>query len=82
MGNNLRIKRLERLWDDGRPVCTHAFTLIVDGEMVQDDAPCACGGERITLIAAHDGEGVAGVAVESKGGQANATRKSSAGKSS
>jgi hypothetical protein len=48
----LRIKRLERLWTDDRPICAHAFTLIVDGEMVQDDAPCACGGERVTLVAA------------------------------
>lgn len=51
---NLRIKRLERLWNDERAICEHAFTLIVDGRMVQDDAPCACGGERITLIAAHE----------------------------
>jgi hypothetical protein len=50
----LRIKRLERLWGGERPICAHAFTLIVDGEMVQDDAPCACGGERITVIAAHE----------------------------
>ena len=50
--NKVRIKRLERLWTDDRPICAHAFTLILDGEMVQDDAPCACGGERITLVAA------------------------------
>ncbi len=49
--NKVRIKRLERLWTDDRPICAHAFTLILDGEMVQDDAPCSCGGERITLIA-------------------------------
>ena len=52
MIRGLRIKRLERLWSDERPICQHAFTLILDGQMVQDDAPCACGGERITLIAA------------------------------
>lgn len=52
----LRIKRLERLWNDERPICVHAFTLILDGRMVQDDAPCTCGGERITLIAACDDE--------------------------
>ncbi len=51
---NLRIKRLERLWNDERPICEHAFTLIVDGRMVQDDAQCSCGGERITVIAAHE----------------------------
>ncbi|HEV2704548.1 MAG TPA: hypothetical protein VGV59_01410 [Pyrinomonadaceae bacterium] len=55
-GKQLRIKRLERLWNDGRPLCEHAFTLIVDGRMVQDDAPCACGGERITLVAAYEDE--------------------------
>ena len=56
MKENLRIKRLERLWNDERPICEHAFTLIVDGRMVQDDAPCSCGGERITLIAAYEQE--------------------------
>ncbi|HEX8853487.1 MAG TPA: hypothetical protein VF754_08370 [Pyrinomonadaceae bacterium] len=56
MEKRLRIKRLERLWNDGRPLCEHAFTLIIDGRMVQDDAPCACGGERITLVAAYEGE--------------------------
>ena len=56
MKENLRIKRLERLWNDERPICAHAFTLIVDGRMVQDDAPCSCGGERITLIAAYERE--------------------------
>jgi hypothetical protein len=54
--NKVRIKRLERLWTDDRPICAHAFTLILDGEMVQDDAPCACGGERITLVAARVSE--------------------------
>jgi len=52
MKKNLRIKRLERLWPDDRPICPHAFSLIIDGVMVQDDEPCSCGGERITLIAA------------------------------
>ena len=56
MKNNLRIKRLERLWNDDRPICEHAFTLIVDGQMVQDDEPCPCGGERITLVAAYEEE--------------------------
>lgn len=55
-GKRLRIKRLERLWNDGRPLCEHAFTLIIDGRMVQDDAPCTCGGERITLVAAYEDE--------------------------
>ena len=54
MKEHIRIKRLERLWDDERPICAHAFTLIVDGRMVQDDAPCSCGGERITLVAASE----------------------------
>ncbi|HVF51392.1 MAG TPA: hypothetical protein VNA19_15000 [Pyrinomonadaceae bacterium] len=50
----LRIKRLERLWTDDRPLCSHAFTLIVDGKMIQDDAACTCGGERMILIAASE----------------------------
>lgn len=53
---NIRIKRVERLWNDGRPICDHNFSLIVDGLMIQDDPPCHCGGERITLIAAREGE--------------------------
>lgn len=52
----LHIKRLERLWTDDRPLCSHAFTLIVDGKMVQDDAACTCGGERMILIAASERE--------------------------
>ena len=58
MKENIRIKRLERLWNDERSICEHAFTLIVDGRMVQDDAPCQCGGERITLIAAFEPESI------------------------
>ena len=54
MSGGIRIKRLERLWGDDRPVCSHAFSLILDGRMVQDDPPCACGGERVTLIAASE----------------------------
>lgn len=53
MEKSLRIIRLERLWTDERAVCSHAFSLIVDGRMVQDDPPCSCGGERVTLIAAY-----------------------------
>lgn len=49
--DKIRVVRLERLWNDGRPICDHAFSLIVDGRMVQDDAVCGCGGERITVIA-------------------------------
>lgn len=32
-------------------MCDHAFSLIIDGQMVQDDPACSCGGERVTLIA-------------------------------
>lgn len=53
MEKSLRIIRLERLWTDERAICSHAFSLIVDGRMVQDDPSCSCGGERITLIAAY-----------------------------
>lgn len=53
---SIRIKRIERLWNDGRPICDHGFSLIIDGLMIQDDPPCQCGGERITLIAASEGE--------------------------
>jgi hypothetical protein len=56
MNQRLRIKRLERLSTDQRPVCAHAFTLFVDGVLVQDDPPCSCGGERITLVAAFESE--------------------------
>lgn len=47
----VKIVRLERLWNDDRPVCDHAFSLIMDGRMVQDDPSCPCGGQRLTLIA-------------------------------
>ncbi len=56
MTTNIRIKRIERLWNDGRPMCDHAFSLIIDGQMVQDDPACLCGGERVTLIATRTGE--------------------------
>ena len=56
MEKSLRIIRLERLWTDERAICSHAFSLIVDGRMVQDDPPCSCGGERVTLIAAYSDE--------------------------
>jgi hypothetical protein len=75
MTKGLRIKRLERLWSDQRPICVHAFTLILDGQMVQDDAPCPCGGERITLIAA-DEEREAGTQVEPAHEGAHAAAKS------
>lgn len=71
-GKKLRIRRLERLWNDGRPLCEHAFTLIVDGRMVQDDAPCACGGERITLVAAYEDEEPSESQVESQARLASA----------
>ena len=58
MAKSLRIKRLEGLWGDSQTICPHAFTLILDGRMVQDDPPCSCGGERITLIAACEEEPV------------------------
>ncbi len=47
----VKIVRLERLWNDDRPVCDHAFSLIMDGQMVQDDPSCSCGGQRLTMIA-------------------------------
>ncbi len=78
--NKVRIKRLERLWTDDRPICAHAFTLILDGEMVQDDAPCACGGERITLVAARVSEQASSSPVSSTA-QEGATAAAHASKS-
>lgn len=51
IAGDLKIVRLDRLWHDDRPICDHAFSLIIDGRMTQDDPACACGGQRLTLIA-------------------------------
>ncbi|HVG38222.1 MAG TPA: hypothetical protein VM870_02975 [Pyrinomonadaceae bacterium] len=61
---DLKIVRLDRLWHDDRPICDHAFSLIIDGRMTQDDPACACGGQRLTLIAVSGSDGRDGAALD------------------
>ncbi len=51
MSAKRRIKSLEKRVRilKGRE-CTHAFTLVVDGEIVKNDPPCSCGGERVKIV--------------------------------